>query len=168
MNAESTWAINSQPPLIGRMGEGAVVTEKAQQLFRSANWRATIRKAWAFLTRRSLRLQTLDAAGAAGAVAASHSLGTRTVTIDKIRGTLSRQNDFDDQFNPIHEEDRSRWVGVALAWLRGETLPAVDLIEVEGTYFVRDGHHRVSVARALGQAYIDAEITQLCFRQRVF
>jgi hypothetical protein len=38
-------------------------------------------------------------------------------------------------------------------------MPPVELIRVGDVYFVRDGHHRVSVARALGQAYIDAEVT---------
>jgi hypothetical protein len=38
-------------------------------------------------------------------------------------------------------------------------LPPVQLIEVNGCYFVRDGHHRVSVARMLGQLEIEAEVT---------
>jgi hypothetical protein len=38
---------------------------------------------------------------------------------------------------------------------------AVALIQVGDVYFVRDGHHRISVARALGQAYIDAKVIVL-------
>jgi hypothetical protein len=40
-------------------------------------------------------------------------------------------------------------------------LPAVDLIKVNGTYFVRDGHHRVSVARFFGQRHIDANVLEM-------
>jgi ParB-like chromosome segregation protein Spo0J len=45
-------------------------------------------------------------------------------------------------------------------WRRGLTLPPVDLIRVGESYFVRDGHHRVSAARALGQAFIEATVTE--------
>jgi len=41
----------------------------------------------------------------------------------------------------------------------GVTLPLVDLVQVGDVYFVRDGHHRISVARAFGQESIDAQVT---------
>jgi hypothetical protein len=44
-------------------------------------------------------------------------------------------------------------------------LPAIDLLQVGDTYFVRDGHHRISVARALGADYIDANVTVLEIRK---
>lgn len=69
--------------------------------------------------------------------------------------------EFDDQFHPTREEGRTRWLGVAIARLSGRDLPAVCLIELDGFYYVRDGHHRISVAQALGQQYIDAEITRM-------
>ena len=47
---------------------------------------------------------------------------------------------------------------MAQAKLDGTVLPPVELIQVGDIYFVRDGHHRISVARALGEEYIDAEI----------
>jgi hypothetical protein len=48
---------------------------------------------------------------------------------------------------------------VAKARLKGVTLPPVELIQVGDVYFVRDGHHRISVARAFGQEHVDAEVT---------
>jgi ParB-like chromosome segregation protein Spo0J len=45
-------------------------------------------------------------------------------------------------------------------------LPPVDLVELDGTYYVRDGHHRISVARSLGQDYIEAEITKMTLSRR--
>jgi hypothetical protein len=71
--------------------------------------------------------------------------------IHKIIGTEGRAADFDLGFHPLEEESRERWVNMAFAYLLGIPLPAVELIRVGDVYFVRDGHHRVSVALALGQ-----------------
>jgi hypothetical protein len=53
----------------------------------------------------------------------------------------------------------SRWLRVAAARDQGKVLPPVVLVQVGDVYFVRDGHHRISVARALGQLDIEAEVT---------
>jgi hypothetical protein len=58
----------------------------------------------------------------------------------------------------MHTRTIDRWVSVAIARSQGVTLPAVELILVGEDYFVRDGHHRISVARAFGEEYIDAKI----------
>lgn len=66
---------------------------------------------------------------------------------------------FDDAFHPIRTHTELRWRRVARAGLAGVTLPPVELIRIGEAYFVRDGHHRISVARALGQKEIDAVVT---------
>jgi hypothetical protein len=53
----------------------------------------------------------------------------------------------------------SRWLSVAAARDQDEVLPPVVLVRVGDVYFVRDGHHRISVALALGQLDIEAEVT---------
>ena len=78
------------------------------------------------------------------------SLGLQVVPLDAIVGTIDRGRDFDRQFRPTSRRVRSRWEQIAAAMRRGESLPPVDLLKVGEIYFVRDGHHRVSVARALG------------------
>lgn len=83
-------------------------------------------------------------------------IGSRTVQIDRIRGSESRCDDFDVNLRPLHDHLRQRWIDVAVARLSGASLPAVELIHIGGFYFIRDGHHRVSIARALGEKYIDA------------
>jgi ParB-like chromosome segregation protein Spo0J len=50
-------------------------------------------------------------------------------------------------------------MSVALARLKGVVLPAVELAQVREAYYVLDGHHRISVARAFGQESIDAAVT---------
>ena len=88
-------------------------------------------------------------------------IGARTVAIDRIRGSEGRSLDFDINFRPLSERTRGRWLQIALIVLRGDSLPAVELVKSGDYYYVRDGHHRISVARALGQKYIDAVVTSL-------
>src|SRR5436305_3579331 len=89
------------------------------------------------------------------------SLGLQVVPLDAIVGTIDRARDFDRSFRPTSRRVRSRWEHIAERMRRGEPLPPVDLVKVGDLYFVRDGHHRVSVARALGRDDIDAYVTQV-------
>jgi hypothetical protein len=90
--------------------------------------------------------------------------GTAVVPLDAIVGTVDRGRDFDRRFRPTTGRVRSRWEHIATAMRRGEAMPPVDLVRVGQIYFVRDGHHRVSVARALGHTDIDANVTEVVTR----
>lgn len=83
---------------------------------------------------------------------------TIDVSLDQVVGSVSRSQDFDASFHPLQMHDRERWIGVAAARRSGVVLPAVELVQAEDGYYVRDGHHRISVAKALGQAVIEARI----------
>ena len=85
--------------------------------------------------------------------------GIREVPIDAIAGTLepSRAAMFDGDFRPAAPA-RTRWERVWLAEQRGAVLPPVSLARVGERYVVRDGHHRVSVAKARGALTIDATL----------
>ena len=61
-------------------------------------------------------------------------------------------------FRPLVNHTRDRWVSIAIARHQGINLPPVELIQVGEEYFVRDGHHRVSVAKTFGQATIEAQV----------
>ena len=87
--------------------------------------------------------------------------GMQTVPIDRIVGSEGRYGDFTRQFLPRHEHLRNRWQRVDMAHLSDIILPPITLYEVGGVYFVRDGNHRVSVARAQGVLAIDAEVITL-------
>jgi hypothetical protein len=93
--------------------------------------------------------------GQRGAVARS----IRTIPLDKIDGTLepSRADQFDRSFRPAPLA-RTRWERVWLAEERGAVLPPVSVVPVGEHYAVRDGHHRVSVAKARGAVAIDATV----------
>jgi hypothetical protein len=88
---------------------------------------------------------------------ASYS-GIKVVGVNDIIGTEGRAANFDIDFYPVNEESRERWANMAMAYLACIPLPPVELIQVGDVYFVRDGHHRISVARAFGQIAVDAEV----------
>lgn len=81
----------------------------------------------------------------------------RAIPLDAIEGTVepSRARLFDEDFRPAASA-RQRWERVWQAEERGTVLPPVSLVRVGDRYAVRDGHHRVSVARARGAVSIDA------------
>jgi hypothetical protein len=93
-----------------------------------------------------------------------HSAGHAVVPLDAIVGTVDRGRDFDRSFRPTTGRVRSRWEHIATAMRRGEAMPPVDLVRIGQIYFVRDGHHRVSVARALGHNDINARVTEVVTR----
>jgi hypothetical protein len=88
-----------------------------------------------------------------------HYLGAQAVDVMAIGGSVNKSNDFDSHFNPLSDHIEQRWSKVATAMMNGIDLPPIDLILVKGTYYVVDGHHRISVARMLGMRYLDALVT---------
>lgn len=83
------------------------------------------------------------------------------VPLAQVAGTSSRTEDFDAEFRLRNRRLRQRWSTVATAMAGGE-LPPVELIQLGLLYFVVDGHHRVSVARALGRPTIAANVQRIC------
>ena len=80
----------------------------------------------------------------------------RVIALDAIAGTVDATTDFDAHFRPATNRVADRWQRVALAHRRGHPLPPITVIERPDGYYVVDGRHRVSVARALGQTDIEA------------
>ena len=85
--------------------------------------------------------------------------GLQLVPISRIQGSEGRCDDFDADFRPLRNHTKDRWVGIAMAHSNEEALPAVELVQIGDTFFVRDGHHRISVAKLFGQLEIEAEVT---------
>jgi hypothetical protein len=101
--------------------------------------------------------EVIEALGRTG----QHDLGLQVVPLDAIVGSVDRTVDFDRGFRPTSPRLRSRWERIAAAQRRGETMPPVSLFKIGDLYFVRDGHHRVSVAKSLGRPDIDAYVTEV-------
>ena len=87
--------------------------------------------------------------------------GVKPIPIQQIVGSVDRYRDFDHYFLPRVGHTVERWAGIRQAGLEGKELPPISVYKVGEVYFVKDGHHRVSVARNAGQFYIDAEIIEL-------
>jgi hypothetical protein len=91
-------------------------------------------------------------------------LGLRIVPLESIVGSVDRARDFDRWFRPRSGRSRERWERLARAQRRGEAIPPIDVYRVGELHFVRDGHHRVSVAHALGLRAIEAYVTEVTTR----
>ena len=89
-------------------------------------------------------------------------LPVQPIALDSIVGTTEpdKARAFDRAFRPP-QWSRGRWQLMWMARSRGTELPPISVYRVGDDHFVRDGHHRVSVARALGESTIDAEVVQL-------
>ena len=88
-------------------------------------------------------------------------VGMKVIPIDKIVGSEGRYKDFDNRFFPKSTHLKNRWQHVDEAALNDVTLPPIKVYEIAGLYFVRDGNHRVSVAKTRGTEFIDAEVVSL-------
>jgi hypothetical protein len=89
------------------------------------------------------------------------SLGLQTIPLDSIVGTVDRGREFDRSFRPTSGRVRPRWERIATAVRKGEAMPPIDVYRIGELHFVKDGHHRVSVARALGHEVIEAWVTEI-------
>ena len=137
----------------------AFVRERVRECYdhaRSGSGWATIRRK---LGGRSPALLDLQAITTMYTLRGQHSIGVQTVRIAQIAGSDGRCADFDADFRPLQEHTRARWEGIARMMLGDADFPPVELIQVGEVYFVRDGHHRISVSRALGRVEIDAVVT---------
>ena len=128
--------------------------ERFRSLYRSAKWA----RLWSVFFGRRSRLQTLGDALDGRLVRSRRELGLRTVPIAQIDGSEGRNDDFDTKFRPLRPQHVTRWLSIFGARQRGIALPPVELLQLGERYFVRDGHHRISVARALGQEEIEANV----------
>src|SRR6266851_3333213 len=88
-------------------------------------------------------------------------LGLLTIKLDTIVGTVDSGRDFDRKFRPTSGRVRERWERLALAQRRGESIPPIDVYRVGSLHFVKDGHHRVSIAMTTGLTSIDAYVTDV-------
>ncbi len=86
--------------------------------------------------------------------------GIQEVPLDRIVGTLGRPGEFNRAFLPRDEALQNRWDRLLHLAEGPQGFPPVELYKVENAYFVVDGHHRVSVVRALGAPSIEAHVTE--------
>jgi hypothetical protein len=86
------------------------------------------------------------------------ALGVQVIPVDQIVGSVDRVREFDPKFRPRTGLSRQRFERIDEAVRRGQPLPPIDVYRIGDIYFVRDGHHRVAVHRALDLAEIEADV----------
>ena len=94
--------------------------------------------------------------------------GIQEVPIKQIVGSEDRFRDFDRAFLPRQAHTAGRWKNIDRAFLNDVILPPIQLYKVGNVYFVKDGNHRVSVARERGAEYIDAEVIESHIRAPLY
>lgn len=128
--------------------------------FNSLRGRA-VRNFWlSKLFRRNNSPRSFVASAATG-LNAKRLAGVQNIPVDKIIGTIQRTDDFDKDFHPLKAHLRERWVSAFLR-LRTDEWQPILVHKVGESYFVKDGHHRVSVAKAVGMAFMDAVVWDHC------
>jgi hypothetical protein len=132
----------------------------ARDDFERARRKAFMDEIKAFLHRRPNDLMSFDEVQRALPIQGQIYRGIRQVPVADIMGSVDRYQDFNRNFLPVQTHTRPRWEAIDRATLAQETLPPVQLYQVGDIYFVKDGNHRVSVARERGQEMIDAEVSE--------
>ena len=143
------------------------LNEQADRDFSRARRKAFLRRIGAYLRNDpgSNQLLSFDEVKSALGAVEQVYVGMKTVPVAKIVGSVGRHRDFDRAFLPSKGDLGARWKKIDQMMHRAEELPPISLYKLGDAYFVRDGNHRVSVARQQGVEMIDAEVIEL--RSRV-
>jgi hypothetical protein len=138
-----------------------MISEAVSQEFRRARRRALIRAAFRVLCHRRTTLLPFEAVRARLCITGQRDRGLQCVPLEQIIGSEGRSGEFDRQFLPLKQSTQQRWTRVGWAYATDVPLPPIALYQIGNVYFVRDGNHRVSVARQRGQIDIDAQVIEL-------
>lgn len=138
-----------------------IIRQQAREDFSKARNKALLYEIQNFLTPAKSKMLSLNDVKKILKPKGEVYVGMKSVPISKIVGSEGRYNDFDSHFLPKANHLRQRWSRVDEARLSDIPLPPITLYELGGLYFVRDGNHRVSVARTQGASFIDAEVISL-------
>lgn len=134
--------------------------QTARQEFTDLYRMGKLNTLWSMVSGRQSHLMHLDAVRKNGRIRSRSDAGMQIVPIDAIAGSESRPDDFDRNWRPLKSSNDERWINISVARIKDVPLPAIDLVKVGETYFVRDGHHRISVAKHSGQVEMEANVTE--------
>lgn len=144
------------------MTSNSMVRAKADEAFSQARRRVFFGRILEFFTRHhSDGLLSFEQVRGKLKIRGQHYAGMQTIPLDKIAGSVGRYQEFNRAFLPTQEHIRERWKRVYEVAHSMEGFPAIDVYQIGDVYFVRDGHHRVSVAKELGATTIEATVIEL-------
>jgi hypothetical protein len=137
------------------------IDDLANQDFERALLKSFFRKIVTWLTGKSNDLLPYDEVREKLPLRGQHYVGLHQISVDQIVGSMGRYRDFDRAFLPRQKRTKDRWISIDRAHYQEVILPPVELVKMGEVYFVKDGNHRVSVARERGQAFVDAYVTEI-------
>lgn len=132
--------------------------------FHRARLRAQLESVVARLTGRSAELLSYEEVRRQLRARERYSHHLEDIPLDAIVGSVGRYKDFTRSFLPKQAGAQERWARVEIAMTGMEGVPPIDVYRVGDAYFVRDGNHRVSVAKELGADHIQAYVTDVEIR----
>lgn len=136
-------------------------TQHSKEDFSKAYWKGFWRSIISWLRQSDNELLPFDEVRKRIPMRGQHYRGLQQIETSKIIGSESRFNDFDRAFLPRQTNTRARWESIDRAYFEDVILPPIDVYQVGDVYFVKDGNHRVSVARERGQAFMDAYVVEI-------
>ncbi|MFZ0548126.1 MAG: universal stress protein [Candidatus Promineifilaceae bacterium] len=134
---------------------------EAVQDFYHARSQAALREILGRLTGRSTELLSYEDVRQKVRASGVVSRSLQEIPVDAIIGSVGRYNDFTRDFLPRLDSDQNRWAKVKVAINDLTGVPPVELYKIGDIYFVHDGHHRISVARQLGNTHVQAYVTEI-------
>jgi uncharacterized ParB-like nuclease family protein len=134
---------------------------QAQADFDASRRRAFWHEVRAVMSGRARTLLSFHDVMQAARMTSQVERGVQEIPLSRIKGSEGRSRDFDAYFLPLNPRLRERWTRVDALMLQGAPMPPIEVYKVADTYFVKDGHHRVSVARRMGQETIDAHVIEV-------
>jgi len=137
-----------------------MLSTESSQKFSGARWQAFIKNMLSSLQRKPKSLLPFEEVRSLLKLSHVRDLGVQDVPLDKIVGSVGRYDDFTREFLPRRDDQEDRWRKVYDLSTSMTGFPPVELLKVGDAYFVRDGNHRVSVARAIDTKTIEAYVTE--------
>ncbi len=137
---------------------------RALEDFDAARARAFRHAIGRILTGKARRMRSIEPMLRAAGLEGRAFGGVKEIPVDRIVGSVApdaKTTDFDPMFLPVHRRQRDRWTRIYREMVEGEELPPIDVYNVDGRYYVIDGHHRVSVAKKLGRPTINARVVDV-------
>ncbi|MCP4419748.1 MAG: universal stress protein, partial [Chloroflexi bacterium] len=133
----------------------------AVEQFRSARLHAKLEQIRAVLTGKSADLLSYEEVRKKIHAKETNKRELKDIPLNAIVGSVGRYKDFTRRFFPLVEGDQYRWARVRTLTESMEGLPPIEVYQIGEVYFVRDGNHRVSVARELELTHLEAYVTQV-------
>jgi hypothetical protein len=142
-----------------------MLTSQSNTEFSNARQRAFIGEWLNFLTGRPNDLLSFEEIRKELRLQDSAYKGLQEIELDRIVGSTGRYRDFNRAFLPKNNQTEQRWRRISQVASDGHGYPPIEVFQVGDVYFVRDGNHRVSVARMNKAKTIEAYVIE--FRSSV-